>query len=154
MKLTNSICKPALLAACLALLFASSAGHAEIYKWVDANGRTHFSQNKEDAGKAKVEEVRIKSDPAPANNAPGSSWQDRELEFRQRQAQQQLAQPKRPHAVALPKADAGENGSETDASRCELARGILNGTMVHSNRAKTDANDRMIAERDVRTYCR
>lgn len=145
-----------LQAACLALLFATAASHAEIYKWVDANGKTHYSEKKDDAGKSKVEQVKIKPPPESANAAPAQNWQDKEIEFRKRQIQKQLAEARAPKPKPKePKpSDAPDLHQETDASRCALAKDILSGKAVHGNGAKTDANDRAIAERDKSTFCR
>ncbi len=141
-------------AVCLNLLFVASASHAEIYKWVDANGKTHYSEKKDDAGKAKVEEVKVKSLPE-STGTPAQSWQDREVDFRKRQMQQQEADAKAAKAKASqakpPDVPYDQNN---DASRCALAKDILSGKAVHGNGAKTDANDKSIAERDKSTYCR
>ncbi len=37
-----------------AALLLHPASRADIYKWVDANGKTHYSNQKEGAGKAAV----------------------------------------------------------------------------------------------------
>jgi len=47
-----SIIRRSLSTLCLTLLLASADSFAEIYKWVDANGQTHFSERKDEAGKA------------------------------------------------------------------------------------------------------
>lgn len=144
--------KSVLSAACLSLVFAASA-HAEIYKWVDANGKVHYSEKKDDAGKAKVEEVKVSTGEGKSSTA--QSWQDQEIDFRKRQMEKQAKQAKEP--VAKPKEPSPfvpGNQPETNESRCAMARGILNGDLVHGNRAKTDANDKAIAQRDVSTYCR
>lgn len=134
-------------------LALSPASHAEIYKWVDAHGQTHYSENKDDAGKGKAEEMKIKSKAAPATNTSAQGWQEQEQEFKRRLVQKQLEQPQRSPAAMQARSGLDRNQTETDASRCNLARQINNGTAVHSNGAKTDTNDRMIAERDVSTYC-
>ncbi|MFZ6873216.1 DUF4124 domain-containing protein [Undibacterium sp. Di27W] len=142
-----------LQAACLSLLFIAHASHAEIYKWVDANGKTHYSEKKDDAGKAKVEEVKVKGLPESTNTAPSQSWQDREIEFRKRQVQKQEADAKAAKASEAKPPAAPDYHQETDASRCALAKDILSGKAAHGNGAKTDANDRTIAERDKSMFC-
>lgn len=143
-----------LRAACLTLLFAISASHAEIYKWVDANGKTHYSEKKDDAGKAKVEQIKIKPPPESANAAPAQNWQDKEIEFRKRQIEKQEADAKAAKASVAKQPVAPDYRKDNDVSRCALAKDILNGKAVHGNGAKTDANDRAIAERDKSTFCR
>ncbi len=148
----QTILKPALFAACLSLICATSA-HAEIYKWVDANGKVHYSEKKDDAGRAKVEEVKVTTGEGKPSTA--QSWQDQEIEFRKRQMEKQAKQAKVP--VDKPKGPSPfvpGNQPETNESRCAMAKGILSGDLVHGNRIKIDANDKAIAQRDVSTYCR
>ncbi len=142
--------KKSLQTACLAVVLVTSASHADIYKWVDSNGKVHYSENKDDAGKAKVEQVKVPTQ--PSTNSPAAlSWKDQEIEFRKRQAKKIPEQANQPEPPA-PKLVSG-NESEADASRCELAKNILAGKMIHGNGAKADSNDKSIAERDVSTYC-
>jgi hypothetical protein len=140
------------LIVCLTLV--SSAGHAEIYKWVDANGQTHFSERKDDAGKAKAVDLKVRSDPAstPATTSSPQYWQDQERQFRQRQAEKSTERTGLP-VDKRPKSLSGGRSDETDASRCVLAREVLSGAVRHGNGAPTDENDRKIAENDIRTYC-
>lgn len=148
----QAILKPALFATCLSLMITVTA-NAEIYKWVDANGKTHYSEKKDDAGRAKVEEVKVNAGEGKASAAP--SWQEQEIEFRKRQAEKQAKQAKEP--VVKPKEPSPfvpGNQPETNESRCAMAKAILSGKLVHTNNNKTDANDKAIAERDVSTYCR
>jgi hypothetical protein len=143
----------------LASLVAAPA-QAEIYKWVDANGKTHFTENKDEAGKGKAEQVKISAQaqpqsPSSQTSAPtGRTWQDQEQESKQRLARQQLAQPSRSSASGYSKPAWVGNPTETDATRCALARDITNGTAVHPRGVKTDANDKEIAARDISTFCR
>lgn len=152
-----SLLAQSVISSCLALALVS-ASHAEIYKWVDASGRTHYSENKDEAGKAKAEETKIKSTSMPASASANTSstprWREQDEEFKQRQAQKQNEARHRPPAPTGPRSTPDANQPETDASRCALARGISSGQLVRSNGIKTDANDRLIAERDISTYCR
>lgn len=150
----QSILQRSLQAACLTLLFATAASQAEIYKWVDANGKTHYSEKKDDAGRAKVEEVKIRPSAESANATPAQSWQDKEIEFRKRQVQKQEEDDKAAKANAAKPSPKVDYRKDDDTTRCNLAKDILNGKAVHGNGARTDANDRAIAERDKSMYCR
>jgi hypothetical protein len=136
----------------LALLVLAPA-QAEIYKWVDANGKTHYTENKDEAGKGKAEQVKIQTQPSEVRTPAARSWQDQEQESKQRLAKQQLAQPSR---SAPPSQNQGESyGRPTsDAGQCALARDIISGKAVHGNQAKTDANDRAIAASDIAQFCK
>jgi hypothetical protein len=139
----------------LTLLFASPTCHAEIYKWVDANGQTHYSERKEDAGKAKSVELKVRSEPKPtqATDSPAQYWQEQETQFRQRQAKLN-EKPNGPPLSTKPKSLSGGISDETNASRCNLAKDVISGAVRHSNGKPTDKYDREIAENDIRAYCR
>lgn len=148
-----SIIRRSLSTLCLTLMLASADSFAEIYKWVDANGQTHYSERKDDASKAKALDVKSAPEPAstPATASP-QYWQDQERQFRQRQAERS-AQPPRSAADTRPKSLSGGRVGETDASKCNFARDIISGALHHRNGAPTDENDRRIAENDIRSYC-
>ena len=153
-KRSNSI--PGALSVCVALLLASSVSHAQIYKWVDANGQMHYSERKEDADKAKAAELKVNSG-APSkeeSNAAMKYWQDQDREFKQRQAQKQLAErTSLPPAAAQPRSLSGGRADGTDASRCNLARDVLSGAVRLRNGLPTGAVERKTAEDDVRLAC-
>lgn len=143
----------AMLIAGLSMLLLPLSSSAEIYKWVDANGQTHFSQNKEDAGKADVKQVKIMSGTSPTGTAAPQNWQDREIEFRKRQMQKRSAPSQRNATHQQNASGEADFRSDSDAGRCSLARQVISGGVVHGNGAKTDSNDIEVAERDIKTYC-
>lgn len=140
----------------LLALLAASSSHSQIYKWVDANGTTHFSERKDATAGAKTEELKSRPQPGAAQNVRSTEeyWQDQETKFRQRQIQKRQEQSRATSPVRPPKSlsDGRENG--TDASRCALARDVLSGAVRHTNGAVIDKYDRDIAENDVRMFCR
>lgn len=141
-----------IFAGCLAFCLLSSSAQAEIYRWVDANGQTHYSERREDAGQAKAVELKGRPQPAPTQSANPStpSWQEQERQFKERQIRKLN---EKPAAATTPKSLSGGREDGTDASRCALARDVLNGAVRHRNGAPTDDYDRQVAENDVRTYC-
>src|SRR3954471_9440407 len=76
------------LAVMLMAAFAAPA-HAELYKWVDAQGKTHYSDKADGAGKAKVQELRVDTAPtaAPSKQGETPDWQKQEAAYRKRQEQ-------------------------------------------------------------------
>lgn len=141
---------------CLAMSLLPLACRAEIFKWVDAKGQTHYSERKEDAGKAKPEELKVKSQPA-SRQAPGSSppdWREQEQQLQQRQAQKLRESAAQADVVARPKSLSGGRSDDTAASKCNLARDVLSGAVRHSNGAPTDKYDLDVAKSDVNTFCR
>jgi hypothetical protein len=141
-----------ILCACLSLLFVSAASPAEIYKWVDEKGQTHYSERKEDAGKAKAVELKVKAEPE-SKQAP-QDWQEQERQSRQRQLKKLNEKPSGPPADTRPKALSDGRSDDTDASRCNLARDVISGAVRHPNGKPTDDYDRAIAENDIRSFCR
>jgi hypothetical protein len=83
-----------ILAGLLVALACAPAG-AQVYKWVDANGVTHYSEKPPETGKAKEVPLREASPAgADAKTAPDASLQERERAFRQRLAERQQAEAK------------------------------------------------------------
>lgn len=149
--------KPSLLKAALltAALVLHAPGHAQLYKWVDANGKMHYSDRKDAAGKAQVGAVKHDAAPTAPPPAAGPSWQEREREYKLRQARSGSgdapAPPSRPPRLSQ---SYGSNQIDTDKAKCELARDVVSGAVRHVNGAVTDANDRQIAQRDISQFCR
>jgi len=154
--MTKNLAASLTLPLALALLGASGAVHADIYKWVDANGVTNYTDNPDRAGGARVQ--MLKTSAAPAAD-PAGTWQQREAEFQRRQQHKLMAPAYRPRGEGG--AGGGANAAihrggqpETDASRCALARAVIDGTVRHANDLPIDRHDRDVATNDIRTYCR
>ncbi|MCU6500408.1 DUF4124 domain-containing protein [Rugamonas sp. A1-17] len=88
----------------IALLCTCASGHAQIYKWADAQGRIHYTDNKDDAGDAPVAELKMNGEPTvlPAPKARAPTWQQREAEFKQRLQYKLLAPSYRVHKQLEP----------------------------------------------------
>ena len=153
MKISTS--KPSLLCVCLTLFLVSSTSHAEIYKWVDAAGTTHYSERIEDAGNAKTVELKYQSQPISAQAASSSpkDWQEQDRRYKERQAQKLAEKLPGPSATARSDARSQGRSDETNASRCTLARDVISGAVRHGNLAPIDKNDRDVAENDIRAFC-
>lgn len=150
-----SCIRPHFLTAGLLLITVTAAAHAELYKWVDAQGKTHYSDKADGAGKAAVKELRVDQAPAPAPGKPGSTpdWKKQEEQYRQRQDKLAAARAERGTSAYARQEGYRSGKVETDDNRCRLARDILSGAARHSGGAPTDANDREIASRDVAAFC-
>jgi hypothetical protein len=145
-----------IFAVCLMPLLIASNSHAQqIYKWVDANGRTHYSEKKDDAGNARTEELKLKSQPSSPqeDNSSAEYWQEQERKFRQRRVQTPTESSYKPPVATRPRSLSGGRENGTDASRCALAQDVLSGAVRHRNGAPTDAHDREVAQNDVRAFC-
>lgn len=151
----HSYSRNGLPAAGLALFLLSPVSQAQIYKWVDEQGRTHYSERKEDAGKAKVVDLRVTRQPVAA---PSKSSPERAIRAQDEVRMNYVPGPKKqdytPPEPAPPKSLSGGRADDTDASRCNLARDVVSGAVQHPNGAPIDAYDRQIAENDIRAFCR
>ncbi|MDQ0013397.1 hypothetical protein J2W23_001776 [Variovorax boronicumulans] len=139
------------LSAALAALLLPSASHAEIYKWVDAKGQTHYSERKADAGDART--VEVKPAPAPPQSAaPKEDW--RAWSRATSPTQTATGVPPYGPPVARPRSVSGGRENGTDASRCALARDVLAGLLQHSNGKPIDQYDRDVAQNDIKSFCK
>ena len=139
----------------LALTSLSGTCHAEIYKWVDASGQTHFSERATVAG-AKLIELK---EEAPATTQPPSSsryWKEQERQFQERQwSNRMLEQLRRPRLPEPPKSLSGgsKKFEDSDTWRCNLAKDIVSGAVKHSNGFSTNEYDITLAKENVRVFC-
>ena len=66
----------------LSVLLALGA-HAQIYKWVDEKGVTHYGESPPPDRKAS--KVQVPNDPPEVRPPPAQDWSKKELDFRKRQ---------------------------------------------------------------------
>ena len=76
-------------ALCASALSAGQAFAQAVYKWVDANGKTVYSDNPPPGAQRAADPARAAT-PAPANQPSGTSidWQEKERQFRVRKIEQ------------------------------------------------------------------
>jgi len=141
---------PSTIAFCALSILLVQGSEAQVYKWKDANGQTHYSERSDGAG-VKPTELKIKA--SPADSAPAASTPQLRWKEQARPSQgDQAATPKQPPRPPKSLSNGREDG--TDVSRCALARDVLSGAVRHPNGAKTDRHDLEVAESDVRLFCR
>ncbi|HEX8987166.1 MAG TPA: DUF4124 domain-containing protein [Rhodocyclaceae bacterium] len=89
-------------AAALLALLGPASGAAQTYKWVDANGRTHFSDVPPPDGKAGTVKIKpqMPADPQAASRAGDwrSQLQESNVRRAKQQQQQELAEQERRNA--------------------------------------------------------
>lgn len=135
------------IAACFGLLLAGAAQADEIYKWVDKDGKTHYSSRREDAQGASTSTVRPAPPPADGGAPPSAAAANREV------IQRPVSTIDDRSPAAPPKPVARNYDSEQPADKCQLARDILSGRARHLSGRPTTSLEREIAENDVRTFC-
>lgn len=88
------------------LAVCSMAMAADIYKWVDADGKVHYSNTP--PPNAKVTKVKV-DDPVPSTGGtptPGAEyWRQKDEEFRQRQEEKNKGEKESSDKVALDEAE-------------------------------------------------
>jgi hypothetical protein len=130
-----------------------------VYKWVDENGRTQYSDHPPPQG-VKFEQIGggAANAPPPPANAPAVNLSTQELEFRKRQIEA---------AEKAKKEDDDEKAAKAKQQNCELARSRLK-TMEDGGRIlKPNANgereymgddeietERVKAEKQVADICK
>lgn len=132
----------------------ATGSHAEVFKWVDAAGQTHYSERKADANGSKAIEVKIPRAPQPPQTSvPSADYLRAQSKF----AMPPPASTDMPHKSSFRNApqsvsDGRDHG--TDGSRCALARDVLSGAVRHGNGKPTDQYDREVAQNDIKAFCR
>ena len=136
----------------LALLFSCAAAQAEIYKWVDEQGRTHYSHNKADAERAKGAPVPIRKQ-APAKAESPNYWDY--VTDKNKQQERKAAPATEPESQDPPPATARKRyDGIDDAARCEYALDVLSGRLRLTNGEAMDEHERKTAKDDIARYCR
>lgn len=68
-------------------LLCVSPVHAELYKWVDEQGKIHYSDQPSGVKPKSETKLNIPNQPSSSSSAEGAkSWQEKDLEFKKRQA--------------------------------------------------------------------
>src|SRR4051812_42442666 len=99
----------------LTAIFWISPSHAELYKWIDANGQTHYSDKKQNLGKAVIKELKLKDSynggPIALSNKPSPIKSEIEI----------IPEPNNKVLPANIISNYGGGQLETDATKCALA---------------------------------
>jgi hypothetical protein len=109
---------------------------AQVYKWVDEKGVTHYGERPPTGQKAQEVEQRL-ANPAPA---PGTdkqpNWKDKELEFRSRRIEADQAETRRTQQQAAQR------------QACDQARDALNQMKAARRIYRLDANGERVYQTD------
>jgi len=117
--------------------------NAEIYKWVDEHGKTHFSDRKPSA-QSSIKPITISPSINTILSIPTSDIQIED------KAEEEKSQSK-PKRTAQRRS---KDEPETDEYRCLLAQAIVNKKVRLSNGNPTDKHTLEVAKRDIRKFCR
>ncbi len=141
----NSIPICYLSSICITFFVFSTCVHAEIYKWIDANGQIHYSDKKVDAGKSKTEVLKVMPslNIMPKASSPKLISQDKKQKPLQELTEKETV-------VDVVK----KNERETVDYRCELARRIISGDARLINGLPTGQYEIEVAKRDIRKFCK
>ncbi len=140
------------LAVWLLMAFITPLAQADIYKWTDANGQTHYSSNKADANKSVTTQIKV----APAPPVPTNPSATQDALEHERRFKQVSEKPFTPPSYVDPNRRRSRSGGVedgSDASRCALARDILDGKFRYGNGKAIDQYGQDTAQNDVRLFC-
>lgn len=73
--------------ALLSFVVAALAAHAQVYKWVDENGRVHYGEKPPEG--VKSSEVSVKSAPSAAPPETSQTWKEKDAEFQRRKIERE-----------------------------------------------------------------
>ena len=110
---------PIQLFAAIAILLATATVAAQVYKWVDKDGKVQYSDQAPPAGATKSEAKKVETSPAAAAVAdapPGKALQDRAKDYEKRQKA----------AADKSKKDAdAQKGADIEEANCQAAKASL-----------------------------
>ncbi len=75
----------------VALMLIAGATSAQVYRWVDEKGVTHYGAQPPQGAKASAVDDKLATPPS-VNPRPPENWQDKDRQFRQRQIEATQAQ--------------------------------------------------------------
>ena len=95
---------------------------AQVYKWVDEKGVTHYGERPPEGKKAQQVEQRLATPgPAPGKSTQ-PSWKDKDLEFRSRRVESQQAEAKQQQRDAAQRQAC--NQARDHLAQMKMARGV------------------------------
>jgi hypothetical protein len=109
---------PVQLFIAMAILLATATVAAQVYKWVDKDGKVQYTDTPPPASATKTEAKKLDMAPAaaPAASAPGKSLADRAKDFDKRKADD---------AEKQKKAEADQKNADIKAANCKDAKSNL-----------------------------
>ncbi|MEP7154271.1 MAG: DUF4124 domain-containing protein [Betaproteobacteria bacterium] len=104
--------------AAIAILLATATVAAQVYKWVDKDGKVQYSDSPPPASATKTEAKKIETGPAAASigNNPAPSLADRSKDFDKRQKEA---------AEKNKKAEEARKTADADEENCKSAKAAL-----------------------------
>ena len=69
----------------LAAVLLATAAHAQIYKWVDDKGQTHYEERPPEGKDPKDAKKMTAPPPSAPMKSGGTDWKQKDIEFKQRQ---------------------------------------------------------------------
>ncbi|MCY7389347.1 MAG: DUF4124 domain-containing protein [Burkholderiales bacterium] len=135
---------PVQLFIAVAILLATATVAAQVYKWVDKDGKVQYTDTPPPASATKTEAKKVDTSPAAASTAgtPAKSLQDRAKDFDKRKADD---------AEKAKKSEADQQAAAANAANCRDARAALKdletGRPLTRN---TDSGNREILDEESR----
>jgi hypothetical protein len=97
--------------------------YAQVYKWVDEKGVTHYGERPPPGKNARAVDERLANPaPAPGKAAQPPDWKEKELEFRSRRIEAEQAEAKQKQREAVDRQAC--NQARDRLARMKTARGL------------------------------
>lgn len=153
---TKNALAPAALAALILAAAVPATATAQVYKWIDANGKVQYSDRKPEdlpasnrpTAKSATQQVKLHVAPAPPPPSAAELAARRELD----ESRKVLAPPAPP--VAAPPPAAAPVQPPAARGTCDHARNILDGlNRGASFNRPTDAHDKEMYANEVARLC-
>lgn len=133
----------------LFLLIFSGLSQAEIYKWVDDQGRTHYSDQKTEAKSQQIEKLELKR--SMNLMQPKPTIKPKPSTFTASKPTQTTTHQSKTKTQTKPDLYREEPGVDP---RCTLARKILTGEARLRNGLRTGKREIEVAKRDIERFCK
>lgn len=128
---------------------------AQVYKWVDEKGVTHYGERPPQGKKAQEVEQRLANPGAAPGTAAQPGWKEQELEFRRRRIEAEQAEAKQKREQEALRRDC--NQARDQLAQMKAARGLYRldekGERVFQSDEQRNATIARL-ERSIAEYCR
>lgn len=139
-----------ILLALTTLFFFAAPAAAEMYRWVDAQGKVHYSDQPPDVKSKSSKTLNIPNQPTAPAAESSKSWQEKELDYKKRQAAATESETKKKKEAEDAKAKAENCDKSKKALKALEEGGRINTYDDKGNRSVMDDAQRAKAMDDAK----
>lgn len=134
----------------LALCVITLPAYAQVYKWIDAKGRTQYGDTLPESARIKAEVIT--ATPGPSSNLHTHSWEEKDREFRRRKSEQSAMKPKEDTVATSQQICAGARQKIRRLDGTLIYRLDQNGERVYMEDGERAAIEKQ-AKQDIANHC-